>query len=296
MTQNAVSLEELEKRLEKVPSLPTAVLDLMSLDLSSDSAFDRIVAIAEEDPPLTSRLLALANSAGLAPEAEITNIRQAVSRIGGKHLTELIITMAMAQVFEPTSPGEKALWDHSILTAMAARYIAGVCTKVTVDPQEAYTCGLLHDIGRFVFFDGVAPELQRADEFGWTSSTGLLWAEREAINMDHAEIGWLACQRMGLPTSIADTVRYHHHYRQRLEEARGSIHKGLLGVVQTAEFIAALLETPPDPLSLPADELLVLLERRGEHLEASLSKMNLDQVAHLLPAISEEASNLSAGF
>lgn len=134
-------------------------------------------------------MLALANSADLAPKAQITSIRQAVSHIGAKRLAEPIVTMALAQVFEPRSPGEKELWGHSIQSEMAARHIATSLSAGKVDPQVAYPCGLLNDIGRFVFFDGVPLELRRADEFGWTASTDRLLAEREAVGIEHAEIG-----------------------------------------------------------------------------------------------------------
>lgn len=286
----------IKSRLKNVPPLPTVILQLISLDMTSPTAFDEIVKAAESDPPLTSKLLGLANSAGYAPEVEIKSIRQAVSRIGAKRLAELIVTMALTQVFDPKGQDEKSLWAHSILTAIAARHLAVHQTGGKVDPQVAYMCGLLHDMGRFVFFDGVPAELQRADEFGWTSSTGLMYAEREAVGMDHSEIGWHACNHMGLPESISSIIRYHHHYMRKLDAIPGGIDRDLLGVVQTAEFVAALMETPPDPLELEPDQVLPLLEQRGEHLSRSLAKLDLGQIAELLPSIAAESGKLAGGL
>lgn len=296
MSPEAITPKEIKARLKNVPPLPTVILQLISLDMNSPNAFDEIVSAAESDPPLTSKLLSLANSAGYAPEVEITNIRQAVSRIGAKRLAELIVTMALTQVFDPKGPDEKNLWAHSILTAIAARHLAMNQKGISVDPQEAYMCGLLHDIGRFVFFDGVPAELQRADEFGWTSSVGLMYAEREAVGIDHSEIGWHACQHLGIPDNVSAIIRYHHHYMRKLEEIPNGINRDLLGVVQTAEFVAALMETPPSPLEMEPDEVIAHLERRGEHLERSLVKLNLGDIAELLPSIAAEAGKLSGGL
>jgi putative nucleotidyltransferase with HDIG domain len=296
IASHAITPKEIKARLKNVPALPIAILQLISLDLTAPGAFDKIVKVAEEDPPLTSKLLALAYSAGFAPTVEIVSIRQAVSRIGAKRLAELIVTMALTQIFEPRTADEKTLWAHSILTAIAARHLATTQSEGKVDPQAAYMCGLLHDIGRFVFFDGVPAELQRADEFGWTSSTGLMYAEREAVGIDHSEIGWHACEHLGIPESVGSVIRYHHHYMRKLDEIPANINRELLDIVQTAEFVAALMETPPTPLEVEPDEIIPLLERRGEHLSRSLAKLNLDQIAALLPSIAQEAGKLSGGL
>ena len=232
---------------------------------------------------------------GAATKGRMYRSIQSVSRIGAKRLSELVVTMVLNQTFDPKSIDEKALWSHSILTAIAARHMA-LQNADGVDPQLAYMCGLLHGIGRFVFFDGVPAEVQRADEFGWTSSTGLLHAELDSVGIDHAEIGWYAAEHLGLPENVGTIIRYHHHYMGKLESLPAGIDRPLLATVQAAEFIAALLQSTPSPLEMEPEEVIPFLARRGEHLEQSLVELELTDIAELLPEIASEASKLSGGF
>lgn len=294
MSSPTIIPKEIKSRLRNLPPLPAVIQRLVALDMHSAGAFDEIVDAAESDPPLTSKLLGLANSAGYAPETDITSIRQAVSRIGAKRLSELIVTMVLNQTFDPKSIDEKALWSHSILTAIAARHIA-LHSAHGVDPQLAYMCGLLHDIGRFVFFDGVPAEVQRADEFGWTSATGLLHAELDSVGIDHTEIGWFAAEHLGLPSNVGLTIR-HHHFMGEPESLPAGLDRPLLTTVQTAEFIAALLQSTPSPIEMEPDQVIPFLTSRGEHLEQSLVELELTDIARLLPEIASEGSKLSDSF
>lgn len=99
---------------------------------------------------------------------------------------------------------------------------------------------------------------------------------------------------MGPPSSVRNIIRYHHD-EERLEATRAVVDADFLRVVQSAEFVAALFETPPAPLSMEPAELMQLLERSGEHQEASLATKNLGEIAHILPAISEEAVRFLTG-
>jgi putative nucleotidyltransferase with HDIG domain len=293
MTSQEETLQKLNLRIRTVPTLPTAVTRLMALDIYADGAFDKVAQVAEEDPRLTMRLLAMANSAGFAPTTTITSIREALARVGVRRLMEMIYTMSMKQSLALQSAGEQALWSHSILTATAARFLAETFSELGVEPQTAYLCGLLHDMGRFVFFDGVPIEIQCADEFGWMGSEPLIAAEIAAVGIDHAEIGWRVCEQMGLPEHISEIVRYHHHDREQIEVE--DIDLSLLGLVQVGEFMAAFLETPPDPLSLSREDLIDQIEVRGAQLPNGLGGISAMEIARLLPRLSDEAIKLIMG-
>ncbi|MDF1799417.1 MAG: HDOD domain-containing protein [Planctomycetota bacterium] len=289
--------EDVQKRLDDLTSFPTTILRLMSLDMDSDDAMAQIVSITETDPALTARLFSIANSAGYAPEVEITNLGQAVARIGGRRVAELIYSIALMRLFEPTNAEERELWTHALATAVTARTLCGVWPSVAV-PSEAYLAGLMHDIGRFILLKGVPEELQRGDEFGWFSSTGLLSAERDAIGRDHAELGYELCERIGLPMRIRTVVRYHHHFGRQYFDKVPEAERDLVGLVQISEFCASLLYAKPDPLELEADQLLHLLDRRGEHLFHVQAIATLGELAEQLPRIDREVSALleSMGF
>jgi putative nucleotidyltransferase with HDIG domain len=75
------------------------------------------------------------------------------------------------------------------------------------DPEEVFTAGLLHDIGRVILRIRFAALYDQVTEFG---DTPLVVRERDAFGVDHAQAGaWLA-EAWSLPTSIVDAARAHH--------------------------------------------------------------------------------------
>jgi HD-like signal output (HDOD) protein len=78
------------------------------------------------------------------------------------------------------------------------------------DPDEAFTVGLLHDIGHFLMLACNTAGLARLDETSWDTPAALIDAERSICGFTHAEIGALACRQWGLPEVIEDAVATHH--------------------------------------------------------------------------------------
>jgi putative nucleotidyltransferase with HDIG domain len=98
-----------------------------------------------------------------------------------------------------------ALWEHSALVGAAARLIAQ--RTRAADPEEVFTAGLLHDIGRVILRLRFAAVYDQVTE---TGDTPLVVREREAFGVDHAQAGaWLG-EAWSLPTSIVDAARAHH--------------------------------------------------------------------------------------
>jgi len=48
-----------------------------------------------------------------------------------------------------------------------------------VNPEQAYLCGLLHDIGRFVLFDREIDQLNMVESTHWQTPVQLVESERE---------------------------------------------------------------------------------------------------------------------
>ncbi len=247
-------LEAIQAQLGELPVLPSLVMRLVTLDMDSEQAFDEVVSIAEQDPTFASRVLALANSASMAPSVEIHSIAQAVSRIGAWKIAELVASMALMDVFVPRGEAGKALWIHSLETAVAARTLARLQqadgTRGTVNPQEAYLLGLLHDIGRLTMLqlgDAAACELAMTIDEGAANGTLLVANERGLLGYDHAELGGLAAERVGLPARLCELIRRHHDAGEETAEANLGEAAGLLRLVQMAD--AYSVRTTLDPVA-----------------------------------------------
>ncbi len=239
------ALDSMVQKIDELPLLPQVLVRVMQLNASSDSYFEDFELLAKEDPTLAVRVVALANSAALAPMEPIVTIKEALARIGTVRVRNLVIALGVQRVFMPTDPNQTRLWKHSIMAAVAAESIAQIDGALQVDTGQAYLVGLLHDIGRFVMFEHASADLLRVDESRWDNPEDLVAADLEVFKYTHSELGYFACKRWGLPDAIADAVRVHH-------EPIGSLTPGspdALGFcLQVADRLGiAVLESPDDP-------------------------------------------------
>jgi putative nucleotidyltransferase with HDIG domain len=245
-------MTELGRKLEELPLLPAVVSEVLALNANSDDYFDRLLHLAERDPPFAISVLRCANSASSAPLTAIVSLEQAVTRLGTQRCAGLILAMAVIKVFVPRSEAQRNLWIHSLQTALFARMFCQRIPAVKSNPGQAYLCGLLHDIGRFVQFEGAPADLTRVDDMHWASPQELIDAERSALGYDHSLLGWHACTKWSLPATIGEVVRRHHE----VLPARCQESDELVRVVQWADKLSTALIMNPEMVRCAADELI----------------------------------------
>ncbi len=113
---------------------------------------EEVVRLISSDPAIAARVLELANSAAIRGNRQITDLRQAVVRMGDKLVQSSVMTFAMRQVErnEGLSDGSRAalraIWIESIELAARCHVIAKEYTKLSAN--EALLTGLLSVVGR----------------------------------------------------------------------------------------------------------------------------------------------------
>ena len=268
-----ITLQEIERKLEELPLLPDVVVRLLQLKPEDESFFDKVLVLSQEDPTFALQVIRLGNSASSAPVSQIKSLQEAVARVGADAIAGLITSMAVLRVFVPVHPGEKELWVHSFQVAVIAKKLASVLTGLKIDPNQAYLCGLLHDIGRFVMFDKAALELHKVDEQNWTTPEELIAAELNICGFDHSQLGGKVCSKWGLPDIVRRVVSYHHMYSDKKQKAIAAhdVHlSDLLKIAQLSDRLSVLLINEPEILSWPDKALLPALEECNHPCLASL--------------------------
>jgi len=248
-------MSELERKLEELPLLPAVVSEVLALSADADDYFDRLLHLAERDPPFAVSVLRCANSASSAPLSAIVSLEQAVTRLGTQRCAGLILALAVIKVFVPRSDAQRNLWIHSLQTALFARMFCQRIPELKSNPAQAYLCGLLHDIGRFVQFEGAPADLTRVDDMHWASPQELIDAERSALGYDHSLLGWHACVKWSLPAVVGQVVRRHHE----VLPARCQETDELVRVVQWADKLSTALIMNAEMAHCTADELITRL-------------------------------------
>ncbi|MCE9610474.1 MAG: HDOD domain-containing protein [Chthoniobacter sp.] len=208
-----------ETLIGKTPNLvvpsPT-VARLLHLLSGDDADYDEIVATIGRDLVLTTKLLALCNSAGFALAKPVASLKQAVNYLGYCETLRLVMALNFGAQVEVEIPGYAmeggALWHHSLVTALLSSQVIGLSRRIALDGSIAYTAGLVHDIGKIVIGHFLDAEMRaRVQSLIETSGVSLVAAEKEVIGCDHAEVGACLLRQWRIPEVIAEAVADHHH-------------------------------------------------------------------------------------
>ncbi|MDQ8201772.1 HDOD domain-containing protein [Pelagicoccus sp. SDUM812003] len=175
---------------------------------------------------LSSKILETVNSSHFGFDQKVSDIPHAISILGFETVKTIVLA---AQVFDRQahSPRHKALlnelWHHSIEVATAARRISLFETDNPASAEEAYTAGLLHDIGKLVLLDLDTEAFDEAQRLAREESIPPWQAEARAIGCDHAEVGAYLLARWGLSESLCETAALHHRPANSCRESFSSL-------------------------------------------------------------------------
>ena len=251
---------KMERQVGRLPVLPQALVRLLGLDSESPDFFEQLVDVVQSEPNYTVRILAVANSVLSGTTVPISTLRNAIARIGTEGAANMITALSVTRVFVPRTPWEKGLWRHALQVAIAAREFARCARDPQCLPDEAYVCGLLHDIGHFVLFQQRPDMLREVDEGDWEDPAGLLARESAVCGVTHAELGAIACRRWKLPEIVCDCVLHHHDVPAA--EPQGASAK-LAAIVRVADFaMFASVRPGARPISEASDQTLEQLVLR----------------------------------
>ncbi len=203
-------LGRLESRVAALPILPEVVVNLLRLDPADNQYFEQVFSYISGDPGFATRLLQFANSAFFGPPRAVTTLSEAMLRVGAKEAANLVLAHSAATIFLPRTDWQRNLWVHAILVAKVMSKLAVWVVPQGLDGEKAYLFGLLHDIGRFVLYLEAPEHLRLIDETEWDCPDALVKAETEVCGFTHAELGYLALEKWGLPWELSLAVRYHH--------------------------------------------------------------------------------------
>jgi putative nucleotidyltransferase with HDIG domain len=208
-------MDQIKKLLEKVDTLPAspALLPKLAQTLSDVRHTDvyEIVDIIVYDSALTAKLLQIANSAYFGSPMPLSDVGEAVGRLGYDIVFRLAAAISGANCLKP-APGTgldaAALWRHSVITAFGAQYVA---QSSKTDPNLAFTAGLLHDLGKVVLAGTYGKDYSSMLEPLKRGSGPLVDWETETYGCNHAEVGAALLEKWKLPAPLVSAVKYHHH-------------------------------------------------------------------------------------
>ncbi|WP_304009509.1 HDOD domain-containing protein [Methyloversatilis discipulorum] len=164
-----------------------------------------LAGAARVDPLLCARLLRRANRGRRAEP--VTGVRDALTRLGADRAQRVARAVSCGQIgcarqLSHVDELSRRLWLHTLRTAAGAYVLARRLTSL--DPDEAMTAGLLHDIGAFYLLDRLARRPSAAFDALDINALILEW---------HESVGESLLQSLGVPEVLIDAMRDHEQPR-----------------------------------------------------------------------------------
>jgi len=227
--------EEIIGRIRSLPPLSQTALQIMAILCASGGSAGKLVRVIETDAALTARVLTIVNASELFRINSITTIAGAMAVLGDKVLLGIALDYCTGGLMHKPLAGYQAeqgkLWEHNLLTAIAAKVLAGI-SPMHVNPDEAFTGGILHDIGKSVLSEFLkGPTEDRIVETDRGVLTDYLEVEEERLGTNHCIIGAAMATMWKLPSPFPEIIRYHHHPQAAEETYRSIIYAVHLGDV-----------------------------------------------------------------
>ena len=203
--------QQLKIRIEsgaiELPMLPAVGVQVLALTQNEDSDASGLASLIENDLSLTSYILKVSNSAAFSSYGKTQTLQQAITKLGMKNIAQLALTMTVGQgVFKSdalTHEITSYLWQHSLLSALWAREIAGLCR---LNADVVFLNALLHQIGKPVVLHAISDLLNGPAQLPeFDDLLGLIekYQKRMGLKLAHS---W------NLPESIAATISYIDEY------------------------------------------------------------------------------------
>ncbi len=193
---------------EDFPTLHEVAWKLLKTVSDGASQVQDLERLISRDQPLTAKILRIANSSWLRSRQPVSTLRQAITVLGTRRLRSLVLAASIDGVVRSRAMKDRYMWEHALAVAVASELLAEE-TRYP-DRQEAFVCGLLHDLGKAVLERSLTSEYQQVLDRVYNEHIWSTEAERSILGFDHAAVGGLVAQKWNLPAVLQEVVREHH--------------------------------------------------------------------------------------
>ncbi len=250
-------------------SMPQALAEILREVDNPDSSADTLAQIILKDPPLTGRILKVANSSLYKRYSGITTVHKAVQLLGATSVRCLALS---SSVFHPEKiEASSGINPQTYFANVLA--VAAACEKIAektgvAKSEEAFIAGLLHDIGTMFFLHHYSEQYRQIANRQVAGARNTVEAEQELLGIDHCEAGRYLADRWRLPEYISTAIQQHHSPAQTGPE------NSIAAIVRLGTL---LVDDASIGYGLDLEDRLVAINQASEVL--GLSKEEVDVIS-----------------
>jgi putative nucleotidyltransferase with HDIG domain len=209
-------VKQVVSNIRNLPTPPIVFHQIQKVINDPKVSAGQIAKILQEDPAMSVKVLKLTNSAFYGLSREIESVKQAVVIVGLEAIKNLVLSASVLDMFKGKNIDQEfqeKFWRHSLAVGFCARLLARMGrVRGMLDPDSAFSGGLLHDIGKVImccFLQREHMQIKRERTTDRTSTTYEI--EERMLGYNHAQIGAILAEQWKLPKRITEAVAFHHH-------------------------------------------------------------------------------------
>ena len=260
-------IELILREIDTLPTLPAVATRLLTLTTDASASADEVVQLIQADGPLTAKVLSLCRGADKGMK-QVDTVAKAVGLLGFTAIRNAVLSVKVMEFFaegtgdqgsgirsegnadpaqrersslnpDPPSPipalDRRGLWLHSVAVATLAEAIARAHKAADLPADEAFVCGLLHDVGKLAL-DHVLPRgYGRVVELTEVHRRNVAEFERKIIGLDHHTAGKRLAEQWGLPLRLQDCIWLHGSPLRTVPDVP---HRRMVGLIRLADLLA----------------------------------------------------------
>ena len=277
--ERSCALQELAVRVEldpraigtaTLPSVPRAYAQLTELINGGSTGAGEIAQVINRDIAMAAKVLQLANSAYFGRRQPTTSVAEAVAYLGTETLRALVLHAEAFRAFRIDRPIPGFDLDRLQAHCTRVARLSDHILKDTGGQGDAFTAGLLHDIGLLILAAQAPDDLAHILARARRETRPITEIEHEESNATHAEIGAHLLALWGLPHTVTEAIAGHH------DPSWLQLPFDTVAAVSLADSLIEEIESVRDPDALaphqPAWDYLAhvgLLDRLGAWREAA---------------------------
>lgn len=223
------------RQTNSIPALDENVSHLCQLTDRSETSTADLTTVIMRDAGLTSRLLAMANSAAYRPRNPVKTVSSAVILFGFDRVRQLAVGLSL---FQKHSHDVR---DKELYRLLVCAYCTGIFAMDLArrirdeNPEELFVIGLLHQLPRLVLFNGFPDKYRNIDRLIVQKKMSLDRACNQVFGAGYEDLAAAMAEHWNLPKS-------HHAYSG---EAAVGAHQRRLSVRLAVEIADMLFGNSP---------------------------------------------------
>ncbi|MCX5646363.1 MAG: HDOD domain-containing protein [Phycisphaerae bacterium] len=204
---------------------PCVAVQYLSKLLQGQFSPASVADVVECEPALAAGVLSLAQRLAAGPVGQRHAVKLVLDRLDADDVRNLLLKTKVTAGFEiefagdqPALPSRKDLILHSLAVACCTRRIAEAAGS-GIEPNLAYSAGLLHDIGKLALQDIMPKSLAAITKEAEATKSSLRKIEHKHLGTNHALLGKQLAERWRLPEPIKLAIWLHHRDAAALTKA-----------------------------------------------------------------------------